>query len=101
MTQYDKNGQEVQNLVLQSVTVSPCGSYDIFSVTKKMKYLTNLSDSITHFTIIKIIIITIYFINLSFVIFCSEFRLGIALSCYVNVRNLGNGNICSVPSNCK
>ena len=65
------------------------------------KYLMNLSVSITHFNIGTILIIIIYRINILFVLLQSEFRLGITLSYYVNVRNLGNGNIFSVPSNCK
>ena len=37
MTQLDKNGQEVQQLVLTDVTVTPEGSYNLFSLTKRMK----------------------------------------------------------------
>ena len=57
--------------------------------------LTSLSVLITHFTIGAILIIMIYCINHSFVLQLSEFRLGISLLYYVNVRNLGDGNICS------
>ena len=37
VTQYDKNRQKFQRLVIQSVTVTPHGSYKLFSVTKRMK----------------------------------------------------------------
>ena len=57
--------------------------------------LTNLSVSITGFTVGTILIIIFYCIDLLFVPLRSEFRLGIPLSYYVNIRNLGNSNICS------
>ena len=63
--------------------------------------LMNLIVSITHFTIGTILIIMIYRMNILFALLRSEFRLGIPLSYYVNVWNLGNGNICSFPSNFK
>ena len=37
VTQIDKNGQEVQELKLKDVTLNPHGTYNIFSVTKRMK----------------------------------------------------------------
>ena len=37
VTQIDKNGQEVQDLKLKDVTLNPHGTYNIFSVTKRMK----------------------------------------------------------------
>ena len=56
--------------------------------------LTNLSVSITHFTISTILIIMIYRIHIFFFLLWSEFRLGIPSSYYVNTQNLNNGNIC-------
>ena len=37
VTQIDKNGQEVQDLELKDVTINPNGTYNLFSVTKRMK----------------------------------------------------------------
>ena len=49
VTQHKKNGQEVQKLVLQSVTFTLHGSYNLFSVMKSIKdrwvlygYITNI-----------------------------------------------------------
>ena len=39
VTQHFKNGQKVQRLVMNSVTVTPHGSYNLFSVTKSMEYI--------------------------------------------------------------
>ena len=38
VTKIDKNRQEVQELDLKDVTLKPHGTYNIFSVTKRMKY---------------------------------------------------------------
>ena len=38
VTKIDKNRQEVQELDLKDVTPKPHGTYNIFSVTKRMKY---------------------------------------------------------------
>ena len=38
VTQIDKNVQEVQDLELKDVNLNPHGTYNIFSVTKRMKY---------------------------------------------------------------
>ena len=43
----DKNGQELQRLVLQILTGTPHGSYTRFSVTKRMKYRWELCGDIT------------------------------------------------------
>ena len=42
VTQIDKNGQEVQDLELKYLTLNPHGTYNIFSVTKRMNDGWNL-----------------------------------------------------------
>ena len=37
VTQIDKNGQEVQDLELKDVTLNPHATYNLFSVTNRMK----------------------------------------------------------------
>ena len=54
MTQLDKNGQEVQQLVLKDVTVTPQGSYNLFSVTKRMMDAWELYGAQLHYTSIRI-----------------------------------------------
>ena len=63
--------------------------------------LMNLIVSITHFTIGTILIIMIYRMNILFALLRSEFRIRLTSSYYVNVRNLGDINMYSIPSNCK
>ena len=38
VTQIDKNGKEVQDLELKDVNLNPHGTYNIFSVTRRIKY---------------------------------------------------------------
>ena len=54
VTHYEKNGQEVQNQVLQSVTATPHGSYNLFSVEKRMKDGCKLYGDIKNISIIKL-----------------------------------------------
>ena len=54
VTQYEKNGQEVQRIALRSVTVTPHGSYSLFSVTKRIKYGWELYGEITKLGIRKV-----------------------------------------------
>ena len=58
--------------------------------------LKNLSISIKYFTISTIFIFIIYCIDAVIFILWSEFQPGIPFLYYVNVQNLGNGNICSL-----